>query len=94
MTEQEKTISKIEQSMRIWITRWLPDYENMEPSQLATTTQGDLIAKANPATQEIRAAFKDYCYIVKTQRELADGNVPVDKDEKTIEYFRSKLKVV
>ena len=94
MTKQEKTISDIETTMRKWITKQLPVYEQIEPSQINISTQGEKVIKANPAAQEIRAAFKDYCYIVKTQKELFDGNANTEKDDKSIEYFRSKLRVV
>lgn len=93
MTKQEKTISDIETTMRKWITKQLPVYEQIEPSQINVSTQGEKVIKANPAAQEIRAAFKDYCYIVKTQKELSDGNANTEKDDKSIEYFRSKLRV-
>ena len=92
MTEQEKMIAKIERSMRNWITEQLPTYEQLEPAQEVKSTQGDYVLKANPAAQEIRAAFKDYCYIVKTQKELSDGN-NLEDAEKSVDYFRSRLKV-
>lgn len=92
MTEQERTIAKIERSMREWIIEQLPTYESLEPAQEVRSTQGDLVWKANPAAQEIRAAFKDYCYIVKTQKELSEGN-SAEEAEKSIDYFRSRLKV-
>lgn len=92
MTDQEKTIADIEQAMRTWIEKQIPLYEELEPDQLLTTTQGERSRKANPALQEIRAAFKDYCYIVKTQKELSN-NENADA-EQSIDYFRSRLKVI
>ena len=92
MTEQEKTIAKIEETMRSWIEEQIPVYEQMPAAQTATNTNGEKVLKANPATQEIRAAFKDYCYIVKVQKEVAEGENP--EAEKSIDYFRSRLKVV
>ena len=94
VTKQEKTFSEIETTMRKWITKQLPVYEQIDPAQINTSTQGEKVIKANPAAQEIRAAFKDYCYIVKTQKELSDGNADAEKDDKSIEYFRSKLRAV
>lgn len=93
MTEQEKTISKIEQAMRSWIESQLPVYEQMPAAQTMTTTQGERVLKANPATAEIRAAFKDYCYVVKTQKEISNGE-PVDAEKvKSISDFRAKYKI-
>lgn len=92
MTEQEKTINKIEETMRTWIENQLPVYEQMPAAQTMTTTQGERVLKANPATAEIRAAFKDYCYVVKTQRELSDGDNT--SDASAIEDLRKKFKVV
>lgn len=92
MTEQEKTINKIEETMRAWIENQLPVYEQMPAAQTMTTTQGERVLKANPATAEIRAAFKDYCYVVKTQRELSDGDNT--SDASAIEDLRKKFKVV
>ena len=91
MTEQEKTINKIEKTMRTWIENQLPVYEQMPAAQTMTTTQGERVLKANPATAEIRAAFKDYCYVVKTQKEIGGGE---SVDSSAIEDLRAKFKVV
>lgn len=91
MTEQEKTISKIEQTMRSWIESQLSTYDEMPPAQTVTNTQGEKVLKANPATQEIRAAFKDYCYVVKTQREISNNEVA---DTSAIDYLRKRFKVI
>lgn len=92
MTAQEKTINKIEETMRAWIENQLPVYEQMPAAQTMITTQGERVLKANPATAEIRAAFKDYCYVVKTQRELSDGDNT--SDASVIEDLRKKFKVI
>lgn len=91
MTEQEKTISKIEQTMRTWIESQLSVYEQMPAAQTMTTTQGERVLKANPATAEIRAAFKDYCYVVKTQKELNDSS---EVNTTAIDDLRRKFKVI
>ena len=53
--------------------------------------QGEKVLKANPASQEIRAAFKDYCYVVKVQKELSGGqasdNIP------SLEDLRKKFNI-
>ena len=90
MTDQEKTINQIEQSMRTWINEQLDAYEQMPAAQIMTTTQGERVYKANPAIQEIRAAFKDYCYIVKTQKELSDGKAV---DTSAVDDLRKRFKV-
>ena len=92
MTEQEKTINKIEETMRAWIESQLPVYEQMPAAQTMTTTQGERVLKANPATAEIRAAFKDYCYVVKTQKELSEGNETTATS--SIDELRKKFKVI
>lgn len=91
MTEQEKTINKIEQTMRTWIESQLSVYEQMPAAQTMTTTQGERVLKANPATAEIRAAFKDYCYVVRTQRELSDSS---EVNTTAIDDLRRKFKVI
>lgn len=90
MTEQQKTLAKIEQAMRAWIEEQLPTYEQMPAAQAATTTQGEKVLKANPAVQEIRAAFRDYCYVIRAQAELSGGEA-VDNDK--ITELRSRFKV-
>ena len=90
MNKQIETIQKIEQTMRGWIEDNLETYQNEPPAYEVTSTQGERVNKANPATQEIRAAFKDYCYVVKTMRDLA-GNEEVDTD--SIEELRKKFKI-
>ena len=92
MTEQEKTINKIEETMRAWIENQLPVYEQMPAAQTMTTTQGERVLKANPATAEIRAAFKDYCYVVKTQKELSEGTETTATS--SIDELRKKFKVI
>ena len=92
MTEQEKTINKIEETMRAWIENQLPVYEQMPAAQTMTTTQGERVLKANPATAEIRAAFKDYCYVVKTQKELSEGNETTATS--SIDELRKKFKMI
>lgn len=71
MNKQDETLSKIEKTMRSWIENNLERYKDEPAAFEATNTQGEKVNKANPATQEIRAAFKDYCYVVKTMRDLA-----------------------
>lgn len=90
MTKQDETISKIEQTMRSWIESNLERYKDEPAAFEATNTQGEKVNKANPATQEIRAAFKDYCYVVKTMRDLA-GEEEAEVD--SIADIRRKFKV-
>lgn len=91
MTDQEKTINKIEETMRAWIENQLPVYAQMPAAQTMTTTQGERVLKANPATAEIRAAFKDYCYVVRTQKELNDSS---EVNTTAIDDLRRKFKVI
>ena len=91
MTAQEKTIAAIEKTMRKWINEKLDTYAEMPECQILTTAQGEQAIKANPAAQEIRAAFKDYCYVVKTMRELAGKDSEVEVD--SIEELRKKFRI-
>ncbi len=93
MTVQDKTIAKIEKTMRSWIEEHLEEYRNTEPSQTLRTVSGEPAIKANPAAQELRAAFKDYCYVVKVQRERAVAEKKPG-DLSSIEELRKKFKVV
>ena len=90
MDKQTETIQKIEKTMRAWIEDHLEIYRTMPDSQILTTAQGEQAIKANPAAQEIRAAFKDYCYVVKTMRDLT-GNEEAEAD--SIEELRKKFKI-
>ena len=90
MDKQTETIQKIEKTMRAWIEEHLEIYRTMPDSQILTTAQGEQAIKANPAAQEIRAAFKDYCYVVKTMRDLT-GNEEAEAD--SIEELRKKFKI-
>ena len=91
MTQQEKTIAAIEKTMRKWIEGKLKTYADMPECQILTTAQGEQAIKANPAAQEIRAAFKDYCYVVKTMRELSGDKSEVEVD--SIEELRKKFRI-
>lgn len=91
MTQQEKTIATIEKTMRKWIEGKLKTYADMPECQILTTAQGEQAIKANPAAQEIRATFKDYCYVVKTMRELSGDKSEVEVD--SIEELRKKFRI-
>ena len=90
MDKQTETIQKIEKTMRGWIEDNLETYRKEPPAYDVTSTQGETVKKANPATQEIRAAFKDYCYVVKTMRDLT-GDEEVETN--SIEELRKKFKI-
>lgn len=90
MNKQIEILQKIEQTMRGWIENHLEIYQNEPPSYEVTNTRGERVNKANPAAQEIRAAFKDYCYVVKTMYDLT-GNEETDTD--SIEELRKKFKI-
>ena len=89
---QISTINKIENVMRQKVKEVIPQFEEMEVSQTLTTVQGESAIKSNPAMQEARALFKDYCAIVKIQQELANGN-KVELEKTNIDLIRSKLKL-
>lgn len=92
MTDQEKTISKIEKAMREKVKQQLPIFEKMPAAQTMTTTQGEKVLKNNPAMQEIRALFRDYVAVVKIQRDLAGGDSePVEIS--SLESLRGKFKI-
>lgn len=88
---QRDTIDKIEQTMRAWIEAHLEAYSQMPDSQILTTAQGEQAIKSNPAISEIRATFKDYCYIVKVQNELSDADEP--GEQTSIDDLRKRFKI-
>ena len=88
---QKQTVDKIEQAMRAWIESHLEVYGKMAESQILTTAQGEQAIKANPAVAEIRATFKDYCYIVKVQNELSDADEP--GEQTSIDDLRKRFKI-
>ena len=92
MKKQADTIGKIEEAMRLQIEKQIPVFEELEAAQMMKTTQGETVLKANPAMQEIRALFKDYCYVAKVQQELAGDNADPEK-VKSINDFRAKYKI-
>ena len=92
MKKQADTIGKIEEAMRLQIEKQIPVFEELEAAQLMNTTQGETVLKANPAMQEIRALFKDYCYVAKVQQELTGDNADPEK-VKSINDFRAKYKI-
>lgn len=92
-TIQDKTIDEIEKTMRKWISDHLEEYKTIPACQIVTSTQGEPVIKGNPAAQEIRAAFKDYCYIVKVQRDLAGEESPAPESVSSVEELRKKLRI-
>ena len=91
MTDQEKTIKKIETAMRGWIEEQIPIYEKLPAAQTMPTTQGERVLKANPALQEIRANFRDYCYVVKT---IAGLNGEDEEIHSSLDEMKKKFKIV
>ena len=77
--------------MRKWIEEQIPVYEQMPAAQTMTTTQGERVLKANPALQEIRAAFRDYCYVVKT---IAGLEGETEELHSTLDDMKKKFKIV
>jgi len=88
---QKQTVDKIEKAMRLWIENHLEAYGKMAESQILTTAQGEQAIKANPAIAEVRATFKDYCYIVKVQNELSDADEP--GEQTSIDDLRKRFKI-
>lgn len=92
MKDQVVTICKIEKAMRKKVKEQIPIFEELEASQTVTNTQGEKVLKSNPAVQEIRAMFRDYCSIVKVQQDiLANKAAPVEI--KSINDLRNKIKI-
>lgn len=91
MSKQGDTLNLIEKTMRSWIERQLPIYEAMDAGQVMTTTQGEQVWKANPAIQEIRANFRDYCYVVKT---IAGLEGESEELHSTLDEMKKKFKIV
>lgn len=90
---QISTVNQIEKAMRQKVKEEIPLFKSMSVSQILTTTQGEQAIKSNPAMQEIRALFRDYCAVVKIQRELANDN-KAELEKTSIDLIRSKLKLV
>ena len=90
---QISTVNRIEKVMRQKVKEVIPEFEEMEVSQTLTTMRGEPAIKSNPAIQEARALFKDYCSIVKIQQELANGTKK-EPEKSSIDLIRSKLKLV
>lgn len=91
--EQAAMVWKIEKAMRKKVKAVFPMFEEMPVAQAVTNTQGEEVLKNNPAMQEIRATFRDYCTIVKVQMSLI-GDKPAPVEISQIDSIRQKLKIV
>lgn len=91
MAKQGETLHNIEKTMRSWIEQQLPIYAEMEPGQIVTNTQGEKVWKGNPAMAEIRANFRDYCYVVKT---IAGLNGEDEEIHSSLDEMKKKFKLV
>lgn len=90
--EQRETVDRIESAMREKVNQQLPIFEKMPPAQRMKTVQGETVYKNNPAIQEIRALFRDYCAIVKAQQDIY-GNKQTKAEVATINSIRERLKI-
>lgn len=92
MKDQAVTVCRIERAFRAKVKELIPIFKEAEATQTVTNTQGEKVLKSNPAMQEIRATFRDYCTIVKVQQDiLASKTAPVEVT--SISALRSKLKI-
>ena len=85
-------LSEIEKAMRGKIDAVLPEFRDMELSQKVTSTQGELVLKANTRIQEARALFRDYAAIVKAKRDV-ENNVPEPAEISNLSDLRKRFKV-
>lgn len=92
MQEQAATICKIEEAMRSKVDEMIETYGDMPATQVVTSTQGEQVTKANPAMQEIRATFRDYCAIVKARQDIL-GSKSTPAEVTSINALRAKLKI-
>ena len=90
MKESKETIVEIRKAMQRKVEDILPEFDEMELSQTVRSTQGELVEKANPAIQEARALFRDFCAIVRAENEIAGTEAEVDN----LESLRNKFKVI
>jgi hypothetical protein len=91
MKDQAVTVCRIERAFRAKVKELIPIFKEAEATQTVTNTQGEKVLKSNPAMQEIRATFRDYCTIVKVQQDiLASKTAPVEMT--SISALRSKLR--
>lgn len=92
LDEQLKTLNEIESAMRKKVEEQLPIFDKLPCAQQVTSTQGEPVLKANPAIQEIRALFRDYCAIVKALKDIYEVK-PSKAEITTINAIRDRLKI-
>lgn len=66
----------------------LPEFETMPLSQRCTSTQGEEVEKVNPALQEARALFRDFCFIAEKEMNWSGEAVEDSKVEDIRARFR------
>ena len=93
MKDQAAMVWKIERAMRKKVKALFPTFEEMPVAQAVTSTQGEEVLKSNPAMQEIRATFRDYCTIVKSQMALLGDKAPAAAEVSQLDTIRAKLKI-
>ena len=91
--EQAAMVWKIEKAMRKKVKAIFPMFEEMPVAQAVTSTQGEEVLKSNPAMQEIRATFRDYCSIVKVQFSLLGDKAPAQAEVSQLDAIRARLKI-
>jgi hypothetical protein len=89
---QALAVCQIERSMRAKVEELIPAFEAAPAVQEVTSTQGEKVLKPNPEIQEIRALFKDYCAVVKAQKEIM-GTKSTPAEVTSINALRQKLKI-
>ncbi len=90
--EQAVTVCKIERCMRKKVKEMIKAFASTPAAQEVMNCQGDKVLKPNPEIQEIRTLFKDYCAVVKIQKEIL-GTKSTPAEVTSINALRQKLKI-
>lgn len=90
---QAETLARAVLAMQEKIEQQIPVYKKMPLAQQVTVGTGEKMLRQNPAVQEFRATVRDYSAALNNLQDILENN-KVSTEAKTLDFIKSKIKVV
>lgn len=88
---QAETLAKAVLTMQAKIEQQIPIYQQMPLAQQVKVGTGEVMLRANPATQEFRATVRDYAQALNSLQDILENN-KAPAQVSTLDDFR-KFKI-
>ena len=91
---QAETLAKAVLTMQAKIEQQIPIYQQMPLAQQVKVGTGEVMLRANPATQEFRATVRDYAQALNSLQGILEQRQATPQDDlPSLDEFRKKFKL-